>query len=147
MKRKLVSTAFAFFLCCCAASAATLYAQGTVVKDPKPKPVLLKPDLTISEVVWRSKPHTAIIVVANIGTVKSVATTGGYSCKTAPDKNGYAITAGTQFYLPGLLPNQRKRIILDCKGSKLLNASVDGGEKVDESNESNNEIDFAEAQK
>lgn len=124
--------------------AATASAQGRVVKDPNPKPVLVAPDLTISGISWRNKPSLAVIIVENIGKVKSGATNGGYTCKSGPTKEGYFITTGAQFYIPELSPNQRKRFTLDCKSSVLLQAGLDGEKKVAEANENNNEFSFAE---
>jgi subtilase family serine protease len=142
---RVVSTIF--MLLWCVACVGVAFALGQVIKDPGSKPVLSGPDLTISGVIWRNKPGTAVIVVANIGTAKSAATTGGYRCKSTPDKNGYAITAGTQFYIPELTPTAKRKITLDCKGSTLLDVVLDGEKKVAEANESNNGMSFAETQK
>ncbi len=141
MKRKSISTVFILFCC-----VANIFAQGPVVKDPNPKPVLMAPDLTISSVIWRNKTSTAVIVVENIGTVKSGATTGAFSCRSGPTKEGYYITSGVQFYIPTLSPNQKKSITLDCQSSELSGATVDRENKVAESNEKNNAMTFAKAQ-
>ena len=139
MRINFVSTMRLLLLSAAFASAAS--GQGPVVKDPNPKPVL-KPDLTISGIIWRKKPNVAVIVVQNVGKGKAGPTTGGYSCRSAPNKQGIAIGYATMFFVTELMPSQRLKITLDCGKDMVLNAGVDGEKKVAESNEGNNEMSF-----
>jgi hypothetical protein len=105
------------------------------------------PDLTITEILWRKKPHTAQIVIANIGQTKAAQSIGSYACQSAPNEKGISIGFGSLFSVPALVPNQKWKIVLDCKGNKITGAAVDAEKKIVESDESNNEMSFAEVQK
>ena len=103
-----------------------------------------KPDLTITGTLWRDKPRSVLVVVANVGTAKAPKTMGGYKCQTEPNAQGYSVGSGVQFFIPELLPNQKTKIFLKCNaGWKITGAGVDSGNKIDESNESNNTLNFA----
>jgi hypothetical protein len=105
-----------------------------------------KPDLTISEIHWRVKPNTVQVVIANVGLSKAAVSTGSYACQTAPNEKGVSFAFGALFTVPELLPNQKWKIVLDCKPSKITGASVDTDKKINESDEANNVLSFAEAQ-
>ena len=140
MKRSLAAITYALFLC--AACDAASFAQGTLGKDTKPEPVLMKPDLTITNTIWRNKPSTVIVVVANVGKVKAQNFIVGFGCQTKPDAKGYSLGYGSSYFIQELLPNQTRRITLDCKGATVKGATVDSDNTVNESNESNNKVIF-----
>ena len=106
-----------------------------------------KPDLTITQSTWRTKPSSVLIVVANVGTAKAVESIGGFGCQGEPNEKGYSIGFGGQFVIKALLPNQTQKVFLNCGNKvKITGAAVDSGNKVEESNENNNVMSFAEAQ-
>jgi hypothetical protein len=105
-----------------------------------------KPDLTISAIQWRVKPHTVQLVIANVGLSKAAVSTGSYACKSAPNEKGVSYSFGALFTVPELLPNQKWKIVLDCDENKITGAALDTEKKINESDESNNQFSFAEAQ-
>jgi hypothetical protein len=120
---------------------------GKVGKDPNPKPFSLAPDLTISEITWRRKPHTVQITVANIGQTKAAESEGGYVCQgLPPSEKGYSFGYGAGFNVPALMPNQKWKIVLDCGDVIIARARIDGGKKIVESNEKNNSVEFTGGQ-
>jgi hypothetical protein len=131
----------------CGAVAASAQLPGKVEKDPSPKPVSLAPDLTITGITWRRKPHAAQITVANVGRTKAAESTGSYGCKGALKGKEYSVGYGSMFGTPALEPNQTWKIVLDCGGDDLTGASVDATKKIVESNEKNNQMSFADVQK
>lgn len=126
----------------CGAAAASAQLPGKVEKDTSPKPVSLAPDLTITGIAWRRKPHTVQITVANIGRTKAAESMGGYGCQTAPNEKGYSVGFGSMFGIPALEPNQKWKIVLDCKGNIMTGVGVDSNKKIVESNEKNNSVEF-----
>ena len=104
------------------------------------------PDLTITEVLWRKKPHTVQIVVANVGKTKASTSTGSYACRSAPNEKGISLSSGSQFGIPALVPNQKWKIVLDCKGDKITGVAIDVVKKIVESDENNNDVSFADVQ-
>ena len=131
----------------CGAVAASAQLPGKVEKDPNPKPVSLAPDLTITGITWRRKPHTVQITVANIGRTKAAESTGSYACKGALKGKEYSIGYGAMFATPALEPNQTWKIVLDCGGDIMTGVSINSYKKIVESNEKNNHVSFADVQK
>ena len=129
MKLRIALTA-----CLTLATSATCYGQ--------------KPDLTITEILWRKKPHTVQIVVANLGQAKAAESMGSYGCQGAlKEQEGMSIGYGSMFGIPALLPNQKWKIVLNCKGDEITGAGVDVEKKIVESNENNNYMNLAGGQK
>jgi hypothetical protein len=107
-----------------------------------------KPDLTITEITWRNKPTSALITVRNVGAAAADASFGSYGCKAGPNEKSQSLGFGGQFGVPALAPGQKFKVFLDCGGkARLTGAGVDSDKKVNESNESNNEMLFAGVQK
>ena len=105
-----------------------------------------EPDLTITETLWRRKPHVVQITVANVGQAQAAPSTGSYACQSAPNEKGFSVSFGSLFSVPALAPGQKWKIVLDCQGNKITGAGVDSEKKVKESNEANNQLSFAEVQ-
>lgn len=105
-----------------------------------------KPDLTITNTIWRKKPNTVVIVVANLGKANAQNFVVGFSCQTKPDAKGLSVSYGSQYFVQELLPNQTRKITLDCKGDRVKGTMVDANNTVSESNESNNTAVFVEAE-
>ncbi len=81
------------------------------------------------------------ITIVNKGKAKSGVTEGGYSCGYT--LSGYKFSSGVMFIINELKPNATQKMVLDCHKAKILGASLDGKNKVKESNEKNNTIKFA----
>ena len=105
-----------------------------------------QPDLTITAILWRDKPHTVQLTVANLGQAKAAESTGSYACQTAPNEKGISFSFGTLFSVPALAAKQKWKVVLDCKNNRITGAAVDAEKKVSEADENNNEMSFAEAQ-
>lgn len=107
-----------------------------------------KPDLTITEINWRQRPSSGLITVRNVGSAAAAQSFGSYACQTGPNEKGQSLGFGAQFGIPALAPGQKFKVFLDCGGkARIVGAGVDSDKKVDESNESNNEMSFKGVQK
>jgi hypothetical protein len=136
-----------FLVVLLALSGAATRVQAQVSEDKRPKPVAYKPDLTITQITWRNKPRSALITVANVGAGAAGESFGGYGCQGEPNEKGMSFGFGGQFVVPALAPGQKFKVLLDCGDkTRITGASVDSGKKIDESNESNNGMSFAEVQ-
>jgi hypothetical protein len=99
----------------------------------------------MAESNWQTKPHAVLVTIANIGGATAGESVGSYACRTEPSEKGSSFGFATEFHVPSLIPKQKFKILLDCGDkARITGAMVDSEKNLDESNENNNELLFAD---
>lgn len=121
----------------------TVGASMAQVAQQNTKPYYLLPDLAFTKVTKKSE-STIVVVVINLGKVKSPSAKGAFGCESIePDASGIKIGFSGLLAIKALAPGAVHSFSFSCgNGNRVLGASLDGNKQIKESNENNNTITF-----